>query len=60
MQKIETTPKKLSLAKKRIAELSNLDYSFSAAGGITEKCTTTDPASPPDTSRGLEAMVLGI
>ncbi len=56
MQKIEVAPKKLSLAKQRIAELSNLEYSFNATGNITEKCTmTTD-----DTSINLEAMVLDL
>jgi hypothetical protein len=56
MQKIETAPKKLSLAKQRIAELSNVEFSFTSTGNITEKCTT----NTDDTSRGLEAMVMDL
>jgi hypothetical protein len=55
MQKMTTAPKKLSLAKERIAELSNLEYSFTSTGNVTEKCTNTD-----DTSINLEVMVMGI
>jgi hypothetical protein len=56
MQKTTAAPKKLSLAKERIAELSNLEYSFTSTGNINEKCTVVSD----DTSINLEVMVMGI
>ncbi len=40
MIKIETVPKKLSLAKERIAELSNVESRLTASGDIDVKCDT--------------------
>jgi hypothetical protein len=45
MIKIETAPKKLLLAKQRIAELSNIESRLTASGDIDVKCANIQTAS---------------